>query len=80
MRFPVIDSNFQAFSPNRYYGGPSGKPSASFLDISREYFRYEARRNFLGEAAFFLALTAILVLTFISGAMVIIHFLNLPQA
>jgi hypothetical protein len=80
MRFPVIDCHFQAFSLNRYYGAPSGKPGASFLNISRDYFRYEARRNFLGEAAFFLALAAILVLTFISGAMVIIHFLNLPKA
>ena len=39
-----------------------------------------SRRSFLAEAAFFLALVAILALTFVSGALVIIHFLQLPQA
>src|SRR5438105_11143063 len=78
--FPIIDCNYQAFSHHRYYGGSERNPGASFLNISREYFRYEARRNFLVEAAFFLALAAILVLALISGAIVIIHFLNLPEA
>jgi hypothetical protein len=78
--FPITDCNFQAFSPDRYYGGPTGSPAASFLNISREYFRYEARRNFLAEGAFFLAFVAILALTFISGAIAIIHFLHLPAA
>ena len=78
--FPVSDCNFQSFSLDRYHGGPAENPSASFLNISREYFRSEARRSFLAEAAFFLAFAAILALTFISGAIVIIHFLNLPEA
>ena len=78
--FPITDCNYQSFSFNRYFGGPERNSSASFLNISRDYFRYEARRNFLVEAAFFLALTAILVLTLISGAVVIIQFLNLPEA
>ena len=80
-RFPVIDCNFQVFSPDRYYyGGPTGSSQSSFLNISREYFRYEARRNFLGEVAFFLAIAAILAMTFISGAFAIIRFLHLPVA
>src|SRR2546430_1478545 len=78
--FPITDCNYQAFSHDRYYGGPQRNSAGSFLNISPEYFRYEARRNFLAEAAFFLALAAILVLTLVSGAIVIIHFLNLPQA
>lgn len=78
--FPVTNCNYQTFSSGRFRGGLPDKPSPSFLNISREYFRYEARRYFLAEAAFFLAFAAILVLTFISGAMVIIHFLNLPEA
>src|SRR4029453_2077403 len=78
--FPITDCNYQAFSLDRFRGGLPDKPAPSFLNISREYFRCEARRNFLAEAAFFLAFAAILVLTFISGAMVIIHFLNLPEA
>jgi hypothetical protein len=79
-KFPVIACNYQTFSHDRFHGGPSEKRDPSFLNISREYFRYEARRNFVGEAVFFLAFAAILALTFISGAIVIIHFLNLPEA
>jgi|SRR5215471_2154064 hypothetical protein len=79
-QFPVTDCNYQEFSLNRFRGEMPEKPAPSFLNISRGYFQYEARRNFLGEAAFFLAFAAILALTFISGAMVIIHFLNLPEA
>ncbi len=79
-KFPRLDCNYQAFSLDRFYGGAERNRASSFLNISREYFRYEARRNFLAEAAFFLVLTAILALTFISGALVIIHFLQLPAA
>jgi hypothetical protein len=79
-RFPVTDYNFQAFPLDRYHGGSAGSPAASFLNISREYFRYEARRNFLAEGAFFLVIVAILAVTFISGALAIIHFLHLPAA
>jgi hypothetical protein len=78
--FPNVDCNYQAFSLDPYYGGADRNRASSFLNISREYFRYEARRNFLVEAAFFLVLTAVLALTFISGALVIIHFLQLPAA
>ena len=79
-RFPVTDCDFQVFSLDRYYGGSTGSSQPSFLNISREYFRYEARRNFLAEVAFFLAIAAILAVTFISGASAIIHFLHLPAA
>jgi hypothetical protein len=77
-RFPFIDFNFQAFSCNRFYGGSSSGSQSSFLNISRDYFRYEARRNFLAEGAFFVALIAVLALTFVTGALTIIHFLQLP--
>jgi hypothetical protein len=79
-RFPATDYNFQAFSLDRSYGGSTGSSQPSFLNISREYFRYEARRNSLAEIAFFLAIAAILAATFISGACAIIHFLHLPTA
>src|SRR6267378_4744741 len=76
--FPITDCNFQTFSLDRYYGGSAGSPVASFLNISREYFRYEARRNFRAEVAFFLIIAAILAVTFVSDARAIIHFLHLP--
>jgi hypothetical protein len=78
--FPKLDCNYQSFSLNRYDGGSDRNRAPSFLNISREYFRYEARRYFLIEAAFFLVLTGILALALISGALVIIHFLQLPAA
>jgi hypothetical protein len=79
-RFYVTDCNFQVSPVNRYYGGSTGSSRPSFLNISREYFRHEARRDFLAEVAFFLAIAAILATTFISGAGAIIHFLHLPAA
>jgi hypothetical protein len=79
-KFPRVDCNYQAFSLDRFYGGADRNSGSSFLNISREYFRYEARRNFLAEAAFFLVLMAILALTFVNGALIIIHFLQLPAA
>ena len=79
-RFPIIECNFQIFSLDRFYGDSKGHPVPSFLNISRSYFRYEVRRNFLAEAVFFLAIAAILAATFVSGAIAIIHFLQLPAA
>lgn len=77
-RFPLVDFNFQSFSSGRFYGGSSRSSQSSFLNISRDYFRYEARRNFLAEVAFFIAIIAILAVTFVIGALAIIHFLQLP--
>ena len=79
-RFPITDCNFQTFSRDRYHGDSAGSSPASFLNISREYFRHEARRNFVVEIVFFLVITAILTVTFISDARAIIQFLHLPAA
>lgn len=79
-KFPLIEFNYQAFSLDRFRGGSGDKPATSFFDISRDYFQREARRNFLAEVAFFLVLAAILAGTFIEGARIIIHFLQLPPA
>ncbi|HJT45656.1 MAG TPA: hypothetical protein VJ721_05215 [Chthoniobacterales bacterium] len=79
--FPLIEFNYQSFSLDRFNGGGSGnKPRASFFDISRDYFQREARRNFLGEVAFFLVFTAVLVGSVIEVARLIIHFLQLLSA
>src|SRR4029077_14312809 len=76
--FPTIDCNYQAFSLDRYHGGADRNHASSFLNISREYFRYERRVIFLIAAACLLVLTAMLALTLISAALVIIHSLQLP--
>ena len=77
--FPRIDCNFQVFSFDRFYGGNTS-PDSSFLNISRDYFRHEARRSFIAEGAFFLALMAVLALAIGVGAVAIVHFLQLPTA
>jgi hypothetical protein len=77
-RHPVTDCNYQTLSLDRYRGGSAG--NSSFLNISREYFRTEARRNFIAETIFFLLIGVILAATFISSARAIIHFLHLPAA
>jgi hypothetical protein len=54
-RMPSIDCNFQASS--YFYGGHcAGAPAPSFRNISRDYFLNEARHNFIGEAAVFIAI------------------------
>jgi len=77
--FPPVECNYQAFSLDRFSGGSAESPQ-SFLNISRDYFQREARRNFLAEVAFFLIIVAILAGAFIEGARAIIHFLHLPPA
>ncbi len=79
-RFPITDYNFQTFSLDRYHGGSTGSSPASFLNISREYFQHEARRNFVVEVTFFVLIAAILAVTFITDARAILHFLHLPAA
>jgi hypothetical protein len=77
-KFPRIDCNFQIFAHDRFYGGYGCSPGSSFLNISRDYFRYEVRRNFIAEGVFFIALMAVLALAIVVGAVAIIHFLQLP--
>jgi hypothetical protein len=77
-KFPRIDCNFQAFSHDRFHGGYGSTPASSFLNISRDYFRHEVRRNFIAEGIFFIALMAVLALAIVVGAVTIIHFLQLP--
>jgi hypothetical protein len=79
-RLPLVDCNYQTFSLDRSYGGPAGNSPRSFLNISRDYFQREARRNFLAEIAFFLVMAAIFAGAFVEGARAIIHFLHLPAA
>lgn len=74
------DCNYQSFSLDGYYGGPTGSSPGSFLNISREYFLREARRDFIAEIAFFLVMAAILAGAIVEGARAIIHFLQLPAA
>ena len=75
---PMLDWNYQQSAFGRWSGGHSGRSKASFLMISREYFRAEARWNYVAEVFFFLLLLATAGSAVIYGARVIIHLLGLP--
>jgi hypothetical protein len=79
-RFPITDCNYQLFSLRRFGGESAGSSAKSFLNISREYFRHEARWNFVAEILLFLAIIATAAVPLINGARAIIHFLHLPVA
>ena len=55
-RFPVVDCAFQSISLDGYRGGCANTCPSSFRNISKEYFKNEARHSFLSEAAFFAAI------------------------
>lgn len=76
--FPFVDFDYQSFSLDRFGGGSGDRPERSFFDISRDYFQREVRRYFLAEIAFFLVLAAVLIGAAVQGALIIIHFLQLP--
>lgn len=56
-RFPVTDYSFQSVTLDGYRGG-CAKYARSFRNISNDYFKTEARRNFLTEALFFGSIVA----------------------
>ncbi len=78
-RFPLIEWSYQKFSLDRFHGD-SNDSRRSFLNISRDYFAHEARRNFVAEVAFFLVMAAIFASAFIEGARAVIRFLHLIAA
>jgi len=75
---PPLDCHYQQIMFGRWSGGDAGRWHASFLTISREYFRAEARWNYLAEVFFFVLMLATAGSAVIYGARVIIHVLGLP--
>jgi hypothetical protein len=76
-QMPAIDCSFQA-SPFGFYGGHcAGTPAPSFYNISRDYFRNEARYHFIGEAAVFVAMILTSALAIGIGAAAAFNFLHL---
>jgi hypothetical protein len=57
--FPVIDSAYQAISLEEYRGGCADTRHPSFRNISNGYFKSEARRSFITEAAFFVSIVIV---------------------
>jgi len=55
-RFPLIDCNYRAMTLDEYRGRCVRTGSPNFRNISAEYFKNEARHDFLVEAIFFVVI------------------------
>ena len=76
-RFPITDCDYQAPSYiDRSGGHCANVPAPSFLNISRDYFRNEARYTFASEAALFALIMVTAALAIASGAAAAIDFLR----
>src|SRR5438046_6464309 len=75
---PVLDWSYQQSVFDRWSGGHAGRSKASFLTISRDYFRAEARWSYIAEVFFFALMLATAGSAVLYGARVIIRLLGLP--
>ena len=76
-RFPITDCDYQAPSYiDRSGGHCANVPTPSFRNISRDYFRNEARYTFASEAALFALITMTAAVAIASGAVAAIDFLR----
>jgi hypothetical protein len=76
-RFPITDCNYYAPSYGDLSGGHcTNVPAPSFLNISRDYFRKEARHSFSMEALLFAVLTATAAVSLVNAARVLVHFVR----
>jgi hypothetical protein len=75
-RLPITDCNFQPPSPVDFGGGHCASfPAPSFRSISHNYFRKEARRNFVIEAFLFAGVVFTSAVALVVSAMSVIDFL-----
>jgi hypothetical protein len=77
--FPRIDFSYHPGSFGGFGGGHANS-STSFLNISRNYFRSEARWNYFVEVLVFALIIAATAVPLITGARAIVRFLGLPAA
>jgi hypothetical protein len=76
-KFPVTDFNYHSVGLDGYHGHCAKVESPSFYRLTRDYFKGEARHDFLMEAAVFGAILATAVLPLIDGAHAV---MNLARA
>src|ERR1700724_4536647 len=76
-RLPITDCNFQPPSPVDFGGGHCASfPAPSFRSISHNYFRKEARRNFVIEAFLFAGVVFTSAVALVISATAAIDFLR----
>ena len=75
-RLPKTDYAFQASSLANTGGRCFGSPRPSFRAISKDYFKNEARHDFLAEASFFAAIVLTAAVPIVSGAYALAQFIR----
>ena len=73
-RIPITDCNYHTVALGGYNGARSVK--SSFRKISSDYFKSEARHDFLAEASFFAAIVLTAAVPLVSGAYVLMQFIR----
>jgi len=72
--FPLTDYNYQPMMLEECRGRCAKIEAPSFRNISRQYFEKEARRDFVGEAFFFVAMILIAAAPLLSTASALSQF------
>lgn len=75
-KFPFVECNYQASSLEDLTGR-CAKISSSFRDISRDYFETEENKDFLSNAAIFVAMLASALIPIAASASEVIHLVRL---
>ena len=77
--FPITDYNYHSVALDGH-NGCSQKVSPSFLNISREYFKTEARQSFLAESAYFAAIVVTAAWPVAYGIYLVAHLMRMSGA
>jgi hypothetical protein len=71
---PQTDYNFQSVA--NMGGRCFGSRRPSFRSISQDYFKYEARQSFIGEAALFVVIVMTAAVPIINSASALVHLVR----
>ena len=75
-RYPVTDFNYHSVALDGCNGRAVRTVAPSFLNISRTYFKDEARQDFVGEAMFFVAIIATTALPMLNGVHAVLDLIR----
>jgi hypothetical protein len=75
-RFPITDCNYQSVVLDSYRGGCAQTILPSFRSISSDYFKNEARHDFVGEATFFAMIIITAALPILQNLHALAHFIR----
>jgi hypothetical protein len=73
---PITDYNYHSVSLGRWSANYARGSARSFWNIADDYFKNEARRDFLGEVAFFAVIVVTAFLPLISNAHAVMEFVR----